>query len=346
MLRRTLLALPLTTVLIGAASAAELDASATVANWQAQQLPRIQALNEGGKALNDSMAALCLRKTTGNIDAARRAWQQTYQAWRAVESLPSGPILSRRTAWQIDVWPAKPAKVEEAVRLVEKDAAIADSVGAAAQGLPALEYLLWGDDRAQAQLGRLQFRQRCEYAAALATEIATESDGLLKEWQSYAATPLDHDAGRQAFEEGVNLLAASLEALRDKKLAHLGSAKQSKQLSRQEFDGWRSRSTRAGLEATLDAIEGLFFIARKGQSFADQLVQADKPILVRRLREEFATSRSLLAKLPADLAGSLAANPALAQPLLDSFKHLQQLVELQVADAVGVTIGFKDSDGD
>ncbi|HEY9104124.1 imelysin family protein [Chitinimonas sp.] len=346
MKRRTLAVLPLCIALFGMAGAAELDAAATVANWQSQQLPRIQALNTGSKALDDSLAALCQRKTQANLDAARQAWLQTYLAWRAVEALPSGPALSRRTAWQIDVWPTKPQKVEEAVRLVEKDAPIADSVGATAQGLPALEYLLWGDDRAKAQLGRLAFRQRCEYANALADGIAEEADGLLKEWQTYAATPLDHDAGRQAFEEGVNLLAASIEALRDKKLAHIGSPKQSRQLSRQDFDAWRSRNTRAGLQASLDALESLFFGAQQGSSFADRLVQAEKPILVRRLREEFATARNLLAKQPEDMASFLAANPTAAQPLLDSFKRLQQLVELQVADAVGVTIGFKDSDGD
>ena len=46
------------------------------------------------------------------------------------------------------------------------------------------------------------------------------------------------------------------------------------------------------------------------------------------------------------MAASAAAKPASAQPFLDSIKKLQGIIELQVADAVGVTIGFKDSDGD
>ncbi|QDQ27444.1 imelysin family protein [Chitinimonas arctica] len=292
------------------------------------------------------MDTLCQRKSPATIDAARLAWQQTYLAWRALEALPMGPIMSRRTAWQIDVWPTKLEKVEEAVRLVQPDAAIADSVGAAAQGLPALEYLLWGDDRAKAQMGRLQFRKRCQYAEALAADIVAETDGLVKDWRLYAKTPLDADSGRQQFEDAVNLIAGSMENLRDKKMARLGSNKLVKKTGRQDFDAWRSKNTRAGLDASLDALESLFFSSQNGPSFADRLGQAGKPLLVRHLKDEFATAAKLLGKLPEDMATSLANNPAAGQALLDSLKRLQGLVELQVADAVGVTIGFKDSDGD
>lgn len=324
-----------------------LDAAATVAGWQRQQLPRIEALAAAAATLRDSSAELCKRLSQPNLDAARSAWVKTYAAWRAVEALPSGPLLSRRTAWQIDVWPTRTPKVEEAVRLASAESAIDDSVGAAAQGLPALEYLLWGEDRAKAQLGRLHFRKRCQYTAALAADVAAETDGLLKDWRSYAAEPLDHEAGRQAFEEAVNLLASSFEALRDKKVARLGSSKLAKKPTRQDFDAWRSHQTRAGLAATLGTLEEIFLApAGKAPSFAARLEQAGKPILARHLTEEFAVARAALAKLPDDSATALARNPAAAQELLDSIRRLQRLVELQVADAVGVTIGFKDSDGD
>ncbi|MBL8507681.1 MAG: imelysin family protein [Chitinimonas sp.] len=322
-----------------------LDATAVVKAWQSQQLGRVQTLQASSLVLKDSVDALCKRLGNSEIRAARQAWLQTYVAWRAVEALPMGPALSRRTAWQIDAWPVKPQKVEEAVRLVERDAPIADSVGANAQGLPALEYLLWGDDRANAQLGRLHFRQRCQYAQALAADVASEAQSLQQDWQGYSSTALDTDAGRQAFEEAVNLIAGSVEALRDKKVGRLGSPKLTQKPTRQIFDAWRSHGTHAGMAATLNALEQLFLDNRQAPSFVDRLA-VEKPLLAQHLREEFAIAREHLAKLPADMAASAAAKPASIQPFLDSIKKLQGIIELQVADAVGVTIGFKDSDGD
>lgn len=325
-----------------------LDAAATVSNWQAQQGQRIARLAEASARLQDSVQALCKRLRPEQIEAARQAWKDSQQAWRAVEALPMGPALSRRTAWQIDVWPSRPPKVEEAVRLVSKDAIIADSVGAAAQGLPALEYLLWGEDRASAQLGRLHFRQRCQYSMALAGDIASEAAGLRSDWQAYAATTLDHDAGRQAFEEGVNLIAGAVQNLRDKKLARQGSVKAAKKPSRQDFDAWRSHQTRAGLAATLGALDSLFQApgADGSPSFLKRLADAGRPLLAQHLHEELAVANAALARLPDDVASAASRNPQQLKPFLDSLKRLQGLIELQVADAVGVTIGFKDSDGD
>ncbi|PHV12819.1 imelysin family protein [Chitinimonas sp. BJB300] len=325
-----------------------LDAAATVMNWQTQQLPRIQTLADNSAKLRDSVATLCQRLKADQLEQARKDWKSTYAAWRTVEALPMGPTLTRRTAWQIDVWPSRSPKVEEAVRLVEKDAPIADSVGAAAQGLPALEYLLWGDDRAKAQLGRLHFRQRCQYSVALAREVATESAGLLADWQTFERQQYDTETGRQAFEEAVNLIASSLQNLRDKKLARLGSSKIIKQAARQDFDAWRSHQTKAGLTATLGTLESIFLAPgpNNSPSFVDRLAAADKPLLAQHLRDEIRIAREVLAKLPEDIAQAGSRNPIALKPFLDLIKRLQSLVELQVADAVGITIGFKDSDGD
>lgn len=334
------------TAMMGVGHTAAFDAATALSRWQTQHTPRIAALAESSKTLQTSMSALCQKKTQPNLDAARAAWQQSYLAWRAVEVLPLGPVLSRRTAWLIDVWPTKTDKVEEAVRLVQRDAAIADNVGAAAQGLPALEYLLWGDDRLNAQLGRLVFKQRCDYALALANDVASEVGELQKEWSSYRATPMAADAVRPAFEEAINLFVAAVDTLRDKKLGRLGGEKANKHPSRQDFDGWRSHSTRAGLLASLATLEATMTDTSAGSSFADQLVAAGNPVLAQKFKDEFAVLHTLINRLPDEISTPLANDPRLAKPLLDSLKRLQGYMEFGVADALGVTIGFKDKEGD
>ncbi|WP_269531064.1 imelysin family protein [Chitinimonas sp. BJYL2] len=324
--------------------ASPLDHAAVLDSWRQQQTPRITALAEQGQDLQQKLDALCQRKNAANLDAARQAWRQVWLTWRAVEALPLGPVMSRRTAWQMDVWPTRTPKVEEAVRLVKHDAAIADSVGAASQGLPALEYLLWGDDRPHAQLGRLVFRQRCEYAMALGQDIAAETAGLRAEWMQQNASTNTQPAPQQ-FEEAFNLLANSLDQLRDKKLARIGNPK-IKNPARQDVDGWRSRSTRQGLQATTDALEGLIFNPANGQSLASWLTNTGRPMTVQQLRREFALARTLIARLPDDASSWLISHRSHAQALAESFRRIQNLIEIEVADAVGVTIGFKDSDGD
>lgn len=323
------------------------QAAPLIEYWQRDiLLPRHDQLASTTQALAASLTALCDRPNAAKVDSARTAWKASFIAWRAVEALPLGPTTDRRTAWKIDLWPTRTQKIEEAVKLSKPDLPIAEGVGSVAQGLPAIEYLLWGDDRANAQMGRLQFKQRCRYLEALGTEIAEETRALAAAWRSYAETKQDAERAKETLDLSINMLVASLEGLRDKKLARMGNPKV-KRPARQDFDGWRSRSTRAGLQATLDAVEKLLFHPMPGgQSFADQLVASGKPMVVQHLKDEFATAHVELGKLPNNLAMYIADDPSHGKPLHDSLSRLQKLVELQVADALGITIGFKDNDGD
>ncbi|MFC4159294.1 imelysin family protein [Chitinimonas lacunae] len=330
-----------------AAEPATIQAAPLITYWQRDVLlPRHEQLATASKTLASSLDALCERPNAARLDSARVAWKSTFLAWRAIEALPLGPTTARRTAWKIDLWPTRMQKIEEAVKLSRPDLPIAEGIGAVAQGLPAIEYLLWGDDRAKAQLGRLQFKQRCRYLSALGTEVAEETQALANAWRSHAASPPDETQAKETLDLAVNMLAVSLEGLRDKKLARMGNPKVKRPV-RQDFDAWRSKNTRDGLKATLDAVEGLLFHPMpSSQSFADQLAKAGKPMLVQHLKEEFAAAHTELAKLPGDLALYIADDPSHGKALHESLGRLQKLVELQVADALGITIGFKDGDGD
>jgi uncharacterized protein len=283
-------------------------------------VPGYGALEKTARELDASTHALCAAPGAAELASAREGWRAVALVWRRLDALPIGPTLTRRTRRQFDFSPTRPKDIEAAI------ASAAERIGASARGLPALEYLLFAD----ARLAQRAEAARCRYAARLAGEFAAEAQALAREWREWGEQWRDAESeharehAQAAMTDAVNALIGSLDQLRLRRL--------------KRFEGVRSGATRAHLLATLEGVEqGLAGAGRvlRGLGHLDLADQLDARIA--------ATQRAFRA-LPAKVDAKAAA-PGLRRAI-DAVARLQAVVSGDVAEALRVTVGFNESDGD
>jgi hypothetical protein len=227
-----------------------------------------------------------------------------------VQALPLDPALSHA----IDPGPAELPAVEAAVRNTIDEQTVPADAAPSATGIKALEFLYWGNDMPKAQQGRLVFRRRCAYSEALATKLGAELEAV-------AARP------PASTRDYLTQFSATLAQLQANRLAQLG-VDQNRSPSRTEFDGWRSRQTKAALLSAIDTIESaLVGPAANGQNVVDALGGAGQAALAAELTATFTAIHAETDKLPADIAAWFTRNPSNAQALLAALARLQGLID-------------------
>jgi uncharacterized protein len=279
-------------------------------------VPGYDALQGKARDLDAALQTLCAAPDADQLATARRQWRAVALEWRRLDALPIGPTLTRRSRRQFDFWPTRPKDIEAAI------ASGAERIGASARGLPALEYLLFAD----ARLAQPAVAVRCAYAARLAREFAVEAQALAREWREWGAQWRDaeSESAQAAMTDAVNALIGTLDQLRLRRL--------------KRFEGVRSGATRAHLLATLEGVEqGLAGAGRvlRGLGHLD---------LADQLGARMAATQRAFRALPARLDAKEAA-PALGRAS-DAVTRLQAVVSGEMAEALRVTVGFNESDGD
>jgi hypothetical protein len=300
--------------------------------WQDTLLPpQIDKFTEAASQLAAQSAQLCERPTLAKLDAARAAWRDGYVAWRAIEALPLGPAAAAGLQSRLDTWPTSTPQIEAAVRDMGDTPALDPVTPEAARGLPAIEYLLWGDDRPGAQLGRLSFRKRCTHLLAQSTALASEAAALRAAWQSQK--PVEP---AQRFKEGYTALIDAVHTVREKKLPTPKPG--GKLANRQDFDAWRSHNTHAGIAMQVAMIEAALLKGPGNANLAQGLAASGQASLAQALQQAIDDIRQALGDKPRDLPELFSRQPTAAKPLKDALARLEALLTGPVAAAFGATV--------
>jgi predicted lipoprotein len=287
--------------------------------------PRAAAFARAGHQLTPAIESLCAaspESAPAALEQARSQWLASLAAWERLSAVAIGPVLERRSHRQIDFGPTRPRLIEKAVKAAPASAKNMELIGTPAKGFPALEWLLWVRPAHPAS-------PECRYAVQVALDIGREADALA------GARPAAQDA-QAALGELLNQWIGGLERLRwaglEMPLRVVLSAPDGKAAPdyprkaggaaalawAAQWDALRTIS-QAGIEPAL--------AARKADGVTD------------RFRQSLARADAALAGLDGrDSPRVLAAGQALAE--------LKRLAEGEVATALGVSIGFSDSDGD
>ena len=158
-----------------AASAQEIDHAALRESALAVLDADFSAFQETAAELSATAQAVCHGEAPP--DALKAALATTWLAWAPLDSFQFGPIEQSGAALAVDFWPDKKGFVTRGVAalqaLPEADQARPETVAAgsvAAQGLPALELLLYGD-------GPL-----CPAAMGIAAHLSLRAAALHQAW--------------------------------------------------------------------------------------------------------------------------------------------------------------------
>lgn len=226
-----------------------------------------------------------------------------------------------------------------------------DSV--ALQGIPALEYALYGGNAAaQIEADAAAGRYRCAYAQAIAANLHRLAIELQAGWARDAAIAREFAAPgparsiyrsrQEVATEVLKALSTALQYVRDSKLLPaLGDDVDSARPRRAPL--WRSDQTTAALAANLDSLLALYDASGLATALA-----ADQQWIDGNVRAEAANAIAALEAVTPPFEQAVADDGARAR-LVEAalvIKNLQSTIVEYLAPALGVNLGFNALDGD
>ncbi|KAF0814754.1 hypothetical protein IGB42_00809 [Andreprevotia sp. IGB-42] len=299
-------------------------------------LARHNALQAAADQFSSASAAFCSKPAAATLADARNAYGKALLAWRSMDGATAGPNVLERTGRKIDFRPTRVADIESAI----SDGKGVDALNVATRGLPAAEYLLWGDRQPTAQLNKLKKPARCAYLTGSAAQIVTDVHALDEGWATYRKELAGEEAffRNNLFPETVGLMLAGLEGTL-RRLPRVDDAKI------EAYADWRSDVGKAAVSAQLEGFAVAYFGAGKDKaSLAGFLVDHDKAAVNTRVLAALDNARALLKKMPQKIDAP--AGAATRKAFIKAVADIKHVVEGDVAEALDITLGFNDSDGD
>ncbi len=292
---------------------------------------------------------------TADQSLIENAWRGAMRAWQLVAHLAVGPIEEANRRFRMQFYPGRGA-VERNVDgvLADSDPLTPEAIAnkpVGAQGLPALEYLLFS-------IGGLDDEnagpRRCELAGAVASNIRVLAEEISEPWQDGGAFIDDFVNARGDFITGDDVLVAILESLgiqsefiADRKLQPALPANRNVQALESHY----AENTAANVDANLDAFWRLFdSLAPDAYRLHDYLERAhDAGEITALIADELDRAQQALNVIE-DSGYSLETivrdhESRDVEPLYDAFQELADLT-VEAAVAAGVELGFNFQDGD
>lgn len=339
------------------AAGAELPADLGERLAQGYARPAAAGMVAAATDLEGALVPWCGRPDAVGAKRVEAAFADLALAWARLEPLRFGPLVQANRYERLAFWPDTRGVMPRQVRAVIaaqdadllKPGALAGR-SVAVQGLPALEFVLYGEPALLTQQDAPTFAYACGYARALSANVAAISRDVAQAWdgkadfgRQFARPRAGNDLYRDPQEvaaEAMKALSTGLQFARDVKLLPvLGASADGARPRRAAF--WRSGLSTRTLAAGLDGLAAFYqaggYALPKGEDWMAGAVLAELGNAARALRE-----------VPAPLERAL--GDAEGRRLLGlaalTLKNAKAIVDQDLAPALGVTIGFNALDGD
>jgi predicted lipoprotein len=185
-------------------------------------------------SLDGRVDALCKAPSTAGLDAAKEAFAATVMSWSRVEIFRFGPVIKDHRYARLFYWPdAKGIGLRQVKRVLAERNETATSratlakKSVALQGLPALEYLLYGPG-AESLAKTTDDDFRCRFATAITANMASIAKEVEKAWGADAVFTKDilepgpndplYRAPKDVTLELFKVFTSGIELVRDQKL--------------------------------------------------------------------------------------------------------------------------------
>lgn len=319
--------------------------------------PAFQGFAQKAEALRNAVASLCATPSDQSVFIVRGDFQASVIAFSRAEFVRIGPLGVGDRLERLLFWPDR-----KGIALRQVQAALADKdetatspkslsgKSVAMQGLVALEYLLFGTGADE--LAGTEGAYRCRYAAASSALISELAATLDSEWSdpegasAHLLSPQpDYDDYRTETEV-LEKLAATLihgtEAIRDQRIAPvLGEAEGAPRPKSALF--WRSGMTAPALAANFSGLHDYFLATR----FTEAIGPTNSWIANGAVFEFENAARAIAAiKDPIEVAVGDEEQLRALKYLVIITGSLDTLLGENLADALGLSVGFSQLDGD
>lgn len=342
------LALAATALPLKAAPA--LDPVPVIETWL---LPRYDVLASAGADQQAAWTTFCAAPSAAGVDTLKAAFLKTADAWTAVEFVTMGPVSLALRADRFNFFPDRRNAIQrgmaEVLASTDEGRFEAERFGksnAAAQGLPAMERLLFEQGAADALAAGAEAKVRCQYGTAIAGNLAGIAKDIRAGWgdkTSGALGAVVSGKGDPVFfpdaaaVPGMILtdLSGGYQRASDTRiLPVLGNGDPKPTLA----EGWRSGRSGQVVKVMITSADALL------QEVAKQLPS----------RTQWAVNKAATnadkaaADFPADLGAAAQTTDGAAkiQAALKMFKAAQITVYRPIAAYFGISLGFNALDGD
>ena len=316
-------------------------------------------------ALADSARNLCAAPSAMSLDATRAAWRDAIDAWLETEWVTFGPVKTANRRLRIYFWPDPNDNVRRSVeQLLARTDPVTEQLVAgqsvAAQGLPALERLLFDPDQdtltALEGAGGSGSSRRCDIVVAISANLRTIGAEIASDWRRGGGGFVDQlvlaGSGSNAFAtpddavgQVLNDIVAEIEQTKNQRLGDpLGADGSGVKPFRAE-----SRLSGNSLPNAVSSVNGVRAAVAGGsynvRAFLSQIGRVE---LSQRLITEIDGTVESAQAIPVPFDQAVQ-DPALApetQQLFDVATSLTRTIKNDVSFAMSVTIGFNGNDGD
>ncbi len=321
--------------------------------------PGYAALAGEAASLNDKVGTLCREPSASSLEASKKAFVATVAAWSKVEILRFGPISGDHRYERLFYWPDPKGlgqrQIDDVLAKQDDTVTRAETLAGksvALQGLPALEYLLYGEDAKTLSSPAGASAFRCAFALAVAANIEGIARSVDADWRegsphekAFLAPGPDDPSYRAPKEVTLDLFksfTAGIELVRDQKLGKpLGATVEEARPRLAAF--WRSGLSLANAAGNLEGVRAVF---EKG-GFA-QVVAEDSPGVEKSVAFDLDHAIDVLNGIVMPMAELVkdAGERGKIESLRVSLKSAGQTAADAISRGAGLAFGFNAMDGD
>ena len=327
-------------------------------------IPSYAAMQTDAQTLQDSINVFCALPSPSSTDLLplQQNWQRFNSAWQQIQWLKVGAVVEDDRLLRIQLWPDKNDAVSRGV-----DALIAEQFvitgeyvsgeNLGAQGIPALEYLLFSESSSDSLITASNKQKRCEVSSAIAQNLLNMSTDIAADWQTiggnyraeFVGGTGDFTSIKNVLEELTTNWLQHIEIVEDTKLNEvLGDTSPGNFRDAEHYLSDKSlTSISINIQSFLSIYtndDGLGFDSilvdfLGQQSINDELTTSLTTTVdrIRLINQNFDSYEAMLA----DAAGREALTNLVAE-----MRVLIDLIDITFTQALDLNLGFNSSDGD
>lgn len=315
-------------------------------------LPHHSTLVDAATTLQTAVAAFAADPAPESLAAAQDAWYTTADAWAMVEVY--GLRFTMLVQGQIKKWPINTHFIED--YLVEEetiDTAFIESIGSTARGLAAIEYFLFDPTRTDAEIVErlVSEPKRMAYLVALSENVAGKTTELYDLWSpegsNQAQAFIEADFSDNNVQGSISMLANEMivlaEFINEDKLdypLHGVLAEPQPEAVEAAF----ARYSTPLLIHNLESFQEIFTVGFN--DYLNFLQRESTTPVAPQINAKLDDIIALLTALDMPLQDAVVERNDEVRAIRDEIRALIVLLKVDMANQMGITVTFGDSDGD
>lgn len=324
-------------------------------------LPNYSALETSTGELVSASETFCTLSNpdTPDLSTLKQAWRDVNLDWQAIQWLKVGPIVEQSRAFRMQFWPDSNDAVSRGVEnlLLEQQQLSAEIVAGenvGAQGIPALEILLFNTASSESLLTASNKEKRCQAVVAISQNMKNIAYEVHQGWLATSGNYVesliqgtgDFTGKKDAVEELVTNWLEQIERVKDEKMLEPIGINSPGIPSLIEFT--LSEASLSSIHINANSFIEIY-TANGGHGFDDILNGfLEQPAIATQMTEKLTAAKDAMDGLAGDYPALLSSEEGRAE-IIDAIQKVREVRDLLTADfvqATDINIGFNSNDGD